>query len=495
MEKFNVLYVEDDIEVSKSIVTAMKHFFNKIDHAQNGQEGYDLFLKNKYDFIITDINMPVLNGLDMISKIRISNEDIPIIITSVHSESNYFTKSIDLNIDGYVLKPINTKHLFNVIKKIAKRINEGNSNLKNLKLLQEYKNAIDDSTIVSKTDIKGIITYANEAFVKSSGYSIDELMGENHNIIKHPDTPKGIFADMWDTILNKNVWKGRVKNRKKNGEHYWLNVTISPILDEYNNIIEFIAIRNDITLEVEYKKNLELKVKEKVKELREKDKVLHQQSKLAAMGEMIDAIAHQWKQPISIIQMKTDMIGYDYKDGLLDDSAINIFQSDVNSQIVHILDTLKEFRSFLRPNKRTQEFSVKHTVNSVLTLVKDELFKNTISTKVIVNEDMVINGIENEFKHVILNIINNAKDAFVDNNCNNRDIVITLEKNRITIQDNAGGIPKDVISNIFEANITTKGEGKGTGIGLYISKQIVEKIHAQIYVENIDNGACFTILC
>ncbi|MCH9741090.1 MAG: diguanylate cyclase, partial [Epsilonproteobacteria bacterium] len=118
---------------------------------------------------------------------------------------------------------------------------------KNISFLDGYKMAIDKSSIVSKTDLKGIITYANKMFCDVSGYTQEELIGSSHNIVRHPDVPKGAFKDMWDTIQSKKIWKGIVKNRKKDGSHYIVNATIIPILDNRNEIIEYVAVRHDIT--------------------------------------------------------------------------------------------------------------------------------------------------------------------------------------------------------------------------------------------------------
>ena len=114
-------------------------------------------------------------------------------------------------------------------------------------LLEEYKKAIDNSTLVSKTDSKGIITYVNDMFCKISGYTKEELIGKSHNIIRHPDMPKEVFKDLWKTIQNGKVWHGIVKNLKKNGDYYVVDATITPIFDHNGNIIEYIAIRHDIT--------------------------------------------------------------------------------------------------------------------------------------------------------------------------------------------------------------------------------------------------------
>jgi PAS domain S-box-containing protein/diguanylate cyclase (GGDEF)-like protein len=118
---------------------------------------------------------------------------------------------------------------------------------KNISFLDGYKTAIDNSSIVSKTNLKGIITYANEMFCDVSGYTQKELMGRSHNIVRHPDVPKKVFEEMWDTIKRKEIWKGVVKNKNKNGETYIVNATILPILDHNGNIIEYFAVRHDIT--------------------------------------------------------------------------------------------------------------------------------------------------------------------------------------------------------------------------------------------------------
>jgi len=122
-----------------------------------------------------------------------------------------------------------------------------NDIMENISLLQEYKNAVDRSSIVSKTDTKGKITYANDKFCAISGYSREELLTKPHNIVRHPDMPKAAFKDMWSTILAKKPWYGIVKNRKKDGGEYVVEATINPILNHNGDIIEFIAIRNDIT--------------------------------------------------------------------------------------------------------------------------------------------------------------------------------------------------------------------------------------------------------
>lgn len=245
----------------------------------------------------------------------------------------------------------------------------------------------------------------------------------------------------------------------------------------------------------QYKNHLEKKVQEEITKREEKEKMLLQQSKLAAMGEMMDAVAHQWKQPINIIKMQIDMIRYDFEDDLITNEYIQNLQNKIFFQIDHMTNTLNEFRSFFRPNKEVTEFDAKDMVQKVLLLVKDEFIKNRIDINLEVKQNFKLMGVENEFKHLILNIINNAKDAFNENDIKERNLTITIlvenKTKKIQIEDNAGGIPNHVIKDIFKANVTTKEEGKGTGIGLYMSSQIAQKHHGDLTVQNLNGGARF----
>ena len=227
------------------------------------------------------------------------------------------------------------------------------------------------------------------------------------------------------------------------------------------------------------------------------NKMLKQQSKMASMGEMLDSVAHQWKQPLNAITMYLELLKSDFEDGLVDKAYIDEMQEGTQNQIEHMMTTLQEFRNFFRPNHAIEDFNLLKLTNSVLLLTKDEFLKNQINIVVQINENITLHGNQNEFKHLIINIINNAKDAFNEKEITNRQINIKATQDAknvlITIEDNAGGIPPDALEHIFEANFTTKAKDKGTGIGLYMSTKIIEKMSGTIKAENINEGACFYI--
>ena len=229
----------------------------------------------------------------------------------------------------------------------------------------------------------------------------------------------------------------------------------------------------------------------------QKATMLVQQSKMAAMGEMMDAVAHQWKQPLNSISMMTDMLQNDFKDGSVDEEYIADMTEITHMQIAHMVNTLSEFRNFFRPAQDSKDFLVSECIDSVQILMKDELLKNTVNLTIDIQDDIKIFGLINEFKHLFLNLISNSIDAFNEKGINKREITIRSyiksEQGIVEFEDNANGIPKHVIADIFKANVTTKAEGKGSGIGLYMSSQIVQKHNGVIDVKNINSGAMFTI--
>ncbi len=246
-----------------------------------------------------------------------------------------------------------------------------------------------------------------------------------------------------------------------------------------------------------YRHQLEQRVEEEIAKRQEREQQLFQQSKLAAMGEMIGAVAHQWMQPIQVISAYISTLEMDYQDQLIDETYIRNYQSDMQVQINHLASTLREFRTFLSPNKSVQSFELGGMIHSVMELMKDDLHKYMIEIALADDNKVKIMGVENEFKHIFINLFNNAKDAFVENKITPCTITVKAEEQPdevlISVQDNAGGIPEAVIDRVFDANVTTKPEGKGTGTGLYMSRLIVEKLNGRIDVANVEGGARFTL--
>ena len=375
--ELKILYVEDDESARIKTLQLLKNFFRDITIAINGKDGIEKFSNDNFDLVITDINMPYMNGIEMLKKIRELDKDIPCLILSAHDDSEYFVDAIKLSLDGYILKPIEITQFTDILYKIIDKI---------------------------------------------------RLKSEN----------------------------------------------------------------------LQYKQFLEKQVNLQIEELRQKDKVLFQQSKLASMGEMMDAIAHQWKQPLNAISILTSglEVKLDFDD--INKEILKDCIGNTRDQIDHLVETIDEFRGFFRSQPDLKFVKVKDVIDSVLYLLKKELIKYKIEVKFIGDPNIKVKLIPNEFKHIIINLINNSKDEFIKRDISNRELVFDLSKyeNKVilSLEDNAGGIPKNIINEIFKSNFTTKTAGKGTGIGLYMSKNIIEKIGGTITAQNKNNGVAFEII-
>ncbi len=260
VEKINctVLYAEDEEQVRNSMNRILQLKFASVFSVKNGEEALDIFRQRHIDLLISDIMMPKMTGIELAREIKKKSPETPIIFTTAYNETDLFLEAIECGVDKFLLKPIDLPKLLNSISEIYETIKTKRELATQKNLLENYKRAVDVSNIVSKTDKNGIITYVNDEFCRISGYSKEELIGANQNIVRHPNMEKETFANLWKTILSKRVWKGVVENRAKNGSSYWVDATIMPILDESGEIEEFIGIRKDITDMILQEKELEL---------------------------------------------------------------------------------------------------------------------------------------------------------------------------------------------------------------------------------------------
>jgi len=394
-------------------------------------------------------------------------------------------------------------------------------------MLKQYIEAIEKSNIISKTDVAGIITFVNDEFCKISGYSKEELIGANHNIVRHPDVEESTFKLLWEIINAKKVYKGTVKNLAKNGSTFYVNTTVIPILDKDENIVEFVAIRYDVTKEVFYKEELlrreielqelnatlEKRVQEKTKELKELNETLHSrvkkeiakneekrqvmfwQSRLASLGEMLANIAHQWRQPLTELNLTI----FTMKKAAFNDDRDEVQKLYTESKniIKNMSKTIDDFTNFFKPGKDKESFSVSKSIVEAISLLEKLITTEMISIKTDLREVKVL-GISNELTQVIVNLIKNASDAFVQNSILIREINITLKEEDgyavIEVQDNAGGIKQKNAYKVFEPYFTTKHATQGTGLGLFMSKMICEKgMHGSLDVKSKKNITTFSI--
>ncbi|WP_044416062.1 HD domain-containing phosphohydrolase [Halarcobacter anaerophilus] len=242
-----LLIVEENKKSRDKMTAFLKDKVKEIYTASNAKEGLTEYKKNMPDLVISDIKLPQEDGIWMSKEIKNIDKNVKIIFITKLSDSKYLFDAIKLHVDDYLVKPIECDILQSSLLNIAKSINLEKKSKQIINTLEQYKDIVDERSIVSKTDLRGVITYVNKPFEDISGYDKSELIGRAHSLIRHEETPKEIFEDLWKTILSKKTWHGTIKNKKKNGNYYIVDTIIKPILDINGNIEEFIALRNDIT--------------------------------------------------------------------------------------------------------------------------------------------------------------------------------------------------------------------------------------------------------
>ncbi len=247
----------------------------------------------------------------------------------------------------------------------------------------------------------------------------------------------------------------------------------------------------------EINKTLEKRVHQEVDKNRQKDIVILNQSRFAQMGQAINMIAHQWKQPLNTLSLMIQAQFIKSKKQNLSHEELEDFKNQALTQIKQMAKTIEDFRGFFKEQKRKHKFSFNEIISTLLDIVEPILKKSNIHLSLELEENTIVNGYSNELAQAIINIIYNAKDALVQHKKDEREIKIILKRENnktiLMIKDNAGGIPNEIIKNIFQPYFSTKGK-EGTGIGLSMSKIIIEQhMDGKIIAFNDEEGAVFKI--
>ena len=287
-------------------------------------------------------------------------------------------------------------------------------------------------------------------------------------------------------IFYENKWWGFIGFDDCISERIWTKIEKETLQIVTNSFISALTQDN-------YYKSLEKKVDEQINDIRKKDKMLIQQSKMASMGEMIGNIAHQWRQPLNVIGASAISLQIKYENDLITDEFIKIYITKLNETIQNMSHTINDFRNFFAPNKNKTDFDIKASIEETLNLLGESFKIHNVNISINCDKPYIINGYKNEFAQAILVILNNSKDAILQNNIKDGNIIIDILENnnkiKVIIKDNGGGIPSDILDNVCELYFTTKFKAQGTGIGLYMVKEIIENhMNGTIEIENYNDG-------
>jgi PAS domain S-box-containing protein len=393
-----------------------------------------------------------------------------------------------------------------LICSIAMDVTEQKEYEKKIEVLLEEQTAFFQNAVAGIIHLKGrTFIHSNEAWDEMLGYKAGELEGQNSKIIyQNEEEYQKLGENAYKEMLEAGHYTVEQELQKKDGSSIVVLLS-GAYLDKNDTSKGSIWVGIDITQrkKAEEKlllinKSLEQTVETEINKRLEAEQMALQQSKMALMGEMIGAIAHQWRQPLNALGLTIQDIKEAYKYGELDEKYIDNAISISMDRVQFMSKTIDDFRNFFSPTKSKKEFYLEDAIKATVNIVSAQLSDSNISLEYDIDGKTLFNGYQGELQQVLLNIISNAKDAMEHNKSLIKRIhisVINTQQNSfITIEDSGGGIPIHIMDRICEPYFTTKEQGKGTGVGLYMSKQIVERhMNGELIFENSNYGAKFTI--
>jgi len=336
--------------------------------------------------------------------------------------------------------------------------------------LEDFKRALDHSAIVAITDVSGRITYVNDKFVEISGYSEQELLGQDHRIINSGYHPKEFMQNLWRTIANGRVWHGELRNRAKNGQYYWVDTTIVPFLDGRGKPYQYIAIRADITGR------------------KEAEEQLRQQAALARVGQMAAVVAHEVRNPLAGIKGAMQIL-MSRRDA--DDRDLPVMR-DIVTRIDSLSELINDLMVFARPRPpRLAVVDLRPLVLDAISIVKRDAAADAIDV-VLSGDDVSVTADTDMIRAAVLNLLLNAVQATAADG----RIEVTLGSGAgsvaIQIRDNGSGIPTELRDQVFEPFFTTK--ARGGGLGLPIARRTAELHGGSLTLHEADGGGTIATL-
>lgn len=395
-------------------------------------------------------------------------KDLDDAVSIYQNEAEERTKQLQIN-ELYIILLTLTTLLLEALFIFRPANRKMNSKTEELKTQKDFENMITqtNSNAIIAVNEKFEILIFNKSAEKMFGYDASEVLYTQLTDTKIIPTK---FLQKHNKGLDNFMKSGQLKNQdmtlelegqRKDKTIFPIRISFGAKVDKNTKTI--VANIQDITSE------------------KDKDNLIIQQSRYAAMGEMIGNIAHQWRQPLSSISAIATGANIRYKNNLISDEELDTTFVKIKEHTIHLSQTIDDFRDFFKNDKTSEQFNINDVVKKSISLIEASYIENKIKLSIEKEEtELLVNGSSSQLSQVFLNIFNNAKDALIENNIENKIVHLEILKDSeyviINIHDNAGGISDEVSVKIYEPYFTTKHKAQGTGIGLFMSKRIVEQL-------------------
>ena len=513
LPRIAILYAEDD-PVTRNILAKMIPLkFPDIEFysAENGKIGLDIFKQHTPDIVITDINMPIMDGIRMSAAIKALRPETIIIIISAYGDTTYLLEAIELGVNHYIMKPIDYKKLFMTIAKCINSINLESRLREQNEHLRKLSRAVEQSpSMVIITDNNGIIEYVNPKFTKVTGYSAEEVNGKTPQIFKSDLTAPDLYRNLWKTITSGRVWHGEFLNRKKDGDLYWEAASIAPVFDEEGKISHFVSVKEDITSRKRAEEEIEAlnaslearaleletvnnKLKDAFHEVEAANRELEAANR--EMEAFNYSVSHDLKKPLTNINGYCQVI-------------LHLHAEELNEQTMHylkdiysgtlrmnrLIDTLLDFSRTSRCDMVKENVNLSGMARELAEELKRSEPERQVKFKI--EDGVFAYGDASLLRVVMGNIIGNAWKYSARNETTTIEFnMMGHEGKRVYfVRDNGTGFDMAEADRIFHPfhRLHSREEYSGHGIGLAMVQRIIQRHGGRVWAEaKPEEGATF----
>lgn len=464
-----LLYVEKEDMLREAYKNIFESLFETVYVAKDAQEGMWFWANNSIDMLITDFDMPIMNGLDLAKTIKQNEPLLPIIMMAEEFEKNLFTESIEIGVDAYLIKPIEEEQLYRVLHRISNQS-------KTTKALQEksqYFEILIENSIVTKVNLEGQLTYVNNKFCNTFGYERSDVIGKHNKLFCWNDASQKEYDSIWNLINSGQVWHSQIQSIKKDGTIFDTDVLIIPLKNEKKIVQEFIVIRHDISEIMKMKATIESE------ERRKKETELINKAKES----FLVLFTHELRTPLNaIINFSKYLHGKVVKSETVDPEKMAMLLKSIIENGRNMLQNVNDILdiSKLQAHKMTfkkESFDPNKLIIDVLKELDSLIDSKGIQINIQADEVEIYSD-KQRVKQILINIVSNA--IKYGQNMINVSIIKKYSYIEIIIEDNGEGIRnKNSVFELYEQNdidLTLGREKTGTGVGLYFVKLMCDNL-------------------